>query len=97
MALERHGNQDITGVGEIEFWIGRRRRRPDIWECFFVDGCDNSNANCSHLPPDCVTICIEVMPEKQEYNHQEGQFYVCHVSWNVSKPRKIFWRVVHFD
>lgn len=90
MSKVHKGNHEITGVGEISFWIGERRRRPDFWECIFVDGLsDHSHASCGHHPKDHVQICIEV-------DTVDGH-HICRISWNVHKTRKIYWHVVHYD
>jgi leucyl aminopeptidase (aminopeptidase T) len=90
MSRVKHGNHDLApGSGEIEFWVGERHRRPDFWECFFVDEEDDTNASCANLPPDMVFICI--VRDTVDGHH------VCKISWNISKPRKIFWHIVHYD
>jgi hypothetical protein len=92
--MHKSGNISAKESGEAEFVIPHK---PRFVEAMFVDGLpdDPPTSSCAHQHPDRVFCNIKLI----EASDEEGNFdnallmYAIKITWQISKPRLIWWEV----
>ena len=91
--MNKSGNISAKESGEAEFALPIK---PNFVECMFVDGLsdDPPPAACGHIRPDRVVCNIKAVEvgDSGDFEDSTIVFYAIKISWQISKPRMIWWQ-----